>query len=244
MKNNKNKALIIFFCIGLLLTIVGLFGIKDLDSLYEIKEKTYIAKASISNIVIEHDLYDLKIVESDTDKIKITYSDSSKKTLEIDEFGDTLNIKERNKRRVISFINVDGVFLNPETIIEIPRNSKIRYSIQSDDSNIELRSIKSDSIEIESDNGDIILSRVEVSNANLISDNGDITFNDLNILKDLFIEIDNGDITGSLIGSANDYVFFIHEDNGSVNIPTFNGRGNKVIRIESDNGNIDIDTLN
>lgn len=94
-------------------------------------------------------------------------------------------------------------------------------------------------------NEDISLSALTViRDISLSSHGGNIVFDKLGVEKSIHLSAKNGDITGSIIGSYDDYAISCDSKKGESNLPSSKEGGAKTLTVFNNNGDIDIEFMN
>lgn len=97
-------------------------------------------------------------------------------------------------------------------------------------------------LELSTTNEDISLPALTVTDdLSLSSHGGDIIFDQLNVGNSIHINAKNGNISGTLIGSYDDYAISCDIKKGESNLPSSKDRGTKKLAVSNNNGNIDIE---
>ena len=90
-----------------------------------------------------------------------------------------------------------------------------------------------------SDVGDIAIENIAAKSINLNADVGDIGLSKLNGIENITINVNVGDITGSIVGTKSDFTIKSSAHVGDNNIGS-GGSGKKKLNIETNVGDIDI----
>ena len=92
---------------------------------------------------------------------------------------------------------------------------------------------------------DISLPTLTVTDQLALSTNGgNISFENISAAKSIALENKNGDITGTIIGSYDDYTIACTVKKGESNLPNAKSGGNKMLAAINNNGDIDIEFIN
>lgn len=96
-------------------------------------------------------------------------------------------------------------------------------------------------LKLSTTNEDISLHSLTVAGAlSLSSHGGNIVFDKLNVGNSIHIDSKNGDISGTIIGSYDDYAIFCNLKKGESNLPSSKENGAKTLTVSNNNGDIDI----
>lgn len=99
-------------------------------------------------------------------------------------------------------------------------------------------------LKLSTTNEDILLPALTIlEDVELTSTGGDIIFDKLNVGKTILINAKNGDISGSIIGSYDEYAVFCDIKKGESNLPTEKNDGDKTLSVSNNNGDIGIDFI-
>ena len=98
-----------------------------------------------------------------------------------------------------------------------------------------------DTLTLSTTNEDITLSALTVTGSITISSNGgNIAFGNLDIGSALTLNVKNGDISGAIVGSYDDFSIQSEIKKGKSNLPDNKDSGEKTLNVSSNNGNVDI----
>lgn len=94
-------------------------------------------------------------------------------------------------------------------------------------------------------NGDISLPELTVTdNLSLSSHGGNIVFDKLAVGNSIQLNAKNGDISGTIMGSYEDYAISCDIKKGESNLPSSKENGTKTLTVSNNNGNIGITFVN
>lgn len=96
------------------------------------------------------------------------------------------------------------------------------------------------SLSISTTNEDITLEPVNIGSVTLGANGGNISFEKLNIENSVTLNAKNGNISGTLIGSYDDYSVSCNIKKGESNLPAEKEGGTKKMIVSVNNGDIDI----
>ncbi len=97
-------------------------------------------------------------------------------------------------------------------------------------------------LKLSTTNEDILLPALTVSgNVELTSTGGNINFEKLNVGNSIIISAKNGDISGTVIGSYDEYTISCNVKKGESNLPTEKSGGEKMLNVSNNNGDIAIE---
>ena len=78
----------------------------------------------------------------------------------------------------------------------------------------------------------------------LSSNGGNITFESLEVGNALSLTVKNGDISGTVKGSYDDFAIQSEIKKGESNLPDNKDSGEKILNVSSNNGNVEIEFVN
>ena len=76
------------------------------------------------------------------------------------------------------------------------------------------------------------------------SNGGNITFENLDVGNDLHLTVKNGDISGTVIGSYDDFSIQSEIKKGESNLPDNKDSGQKKLNVSGNNGDVNIEFAN
>ncbi|MBC8611104.1 DUF4097 family beta strand repeat protein [Massilimaliae timonensis] len=98
------------------------------------------------------------------------------------------------------------------------------------------------SLMLSTTNEDLSLPSLNVLGSISVSiNNGDLSFERLAVEDSLQLDAKNGDITGTVVGSYDDYAMSSHAKKGENNLPELKEGGEKRLSVQTNNGDIQID---
>lgn len=209
--------------LAILLFVLTMVSIPIFAANETIAEKsiTYELK-DVNSISLEaHDRY-IVVKNSEDNLIHIEYFENNIEYLDIDSSTSDLQIKLSMDKKFKDYF----FYTSPSELkmieIRIPNNSISKLSIKNKSGNILISDIAiSDKLVLDINNGDIETIRIEAP----------------------FIEMKakNGNISGTIIGSWDDYSITSKIKKGNSNLPTEKRGGNKNLIIDCNNGDIDLE---
>ena len=217
---------IISLVLCLVLGSFALAGCSDSNDTFEQKE--YTADVSqIKEINIDVSDRQIEVSISEDDKIRITYSESSEETYEIAvSDGNVLTMKSLSNKEWTDYIGVKPSAENRKISLRIP-------------------DALLDNLTLSTTNEDISLSSLTVTGSiSLSSNGGNINFGDLNIGNALYLTVKNGDISGAVIGSYDDFAIQSDIKKGESNLPGNKDSGEKTLNVSGNNGDVNIEFVN
>ena len=102
-----------------------------------------------------------------------------------------------------------------------------------------------DTVILSTTNEDVFLPVLAVTGSIDVSTNGgNITFENLDVGNTLTLTVKNGDISGTVAGSYDDFAIQSEIKKGDSNLPNNKESGKKMLNVTSNNGDINIEFLN
>ncbi|WP_295218775.1 DUF4097 family beta strand repeat-containing protein [Ruminococcus sp.] len=94
-------------------------------------------------------------------------------------------------------------------------------------------------------NEDITLSALAVTGSiNISSNGGNIAFGNLEVGENLTLNVKNGDISGTVVGSYDDFSIQSEIKKGESNLPDNKDDGEKTLKVSGNNGDVNIEFVN
>lgn len=214
----KLMTLMFFF---LMVTSV-LTGCSGNDNSYE--KKTYLSKdVQISQIYIDVRDRQVEVIPSSDEQIRIDYYENSKEYYNI-------SVSEENalvmtpvyKKDWTDFIGGKASADVRKIIIQVPKTLL-------------------DVLSISTTNEDISIVPLTIQKAMLKTNGGNIFFEQLNVGNEMILDIKNGNISGILSGSFDDYAISCTIKKGKTNLPSDKDNGSKKLSVTANNGDVMID---
>ena len=102
-----------------------------------------------------------------------------------------------------------------------------------------------DSLTLSTTNEDISVPALAVTGSiNISSNGGNITFESLDVGNAIYLTVKNGDISGTVIGSYDDFAIQSEIKKGESNLPDNKDSGEKTLNVSSNNGDVNIEFIN
>ncbi len=279
-----NKTTKLMLCIAALLVVGGLVMFTvlmssnnfDFGSLSTVKFET--------NTININDDFDKILIRDNWARVQFKQSDTSKCKIECDELekvkhivtvnNGTLEIKTQDTRKWFDYIGIFTVN-QPELTVYLPEKEYAslmintntgdislpggftfeNVKIDSDTSDVDIKSKVTGTLEIELSTGDINIKNTQIGNLKtevstgdirletvkvlktieIETDTGDVTFKDSDA-SEIYVETDTGDVRGTLL---TDKIFITETDTGSIRVPKSTTGGK--CEIKTDTGNIKIE---
>lgn len=98
-----------------------------------------------------------------------------------------------------------------------------------------------DTLTLSTTNEDISLPALAITKSiNISSNGGNITFGNLEVGSAIYLTVKNGDISGAVVGSYDDFAIQTEIKKGESNLPDNKDGGEKTLNVSSNNGDVNI----
>lgn len=187
-------------------------------------EKSYTAESEeITEICIDVRNRQIEVMLSPDNQVHIDYFESSKEYYDISVSDNhTLTMTAVSNKEWKDYIGGKSAAGFRKILLQVPDTL--------------LTSLK-----LSTTNEDISLPALTVSgDISLSSGGGNIVFDKLGVGKSINLSAKNGDITGTIIGSYDDYAISCDSKKGESNLPSSKEGGAKTLTVSNNNGDIDI----
>lgn len=180
----------------------------------------------IEKITIDVTNRELEIVASEDNQIYIDYFDGEKEYLDISiSENKELTIKLGTNKKWTDYIGKKPSKEYRKIKIRIPDSLLTTISASTTNENIKIASLSfSEQIDLDNNGGNILCERISVGKA-------------------INLTAKNGNITGSIIGSWDDFSMSCTIKSGDCNLPLLKESGEKSFSANCNNGNINIDFI-
>ncbi|MEK5483214.1 DUF4097 family beta strand repeat-containing protein [Viridibacillus sp. FSL R5-0888] len=189
------------------------------------EEKSYVTSAAeVDTITIDVKDRKIEIFQSEDEKIHISYNESEKEFYKIDlSDGKELSMVYASHKDWDDYIGGKSAQENRNIQVWIPDASIENLILKTSNEEIELPPL--------SFAGDV----------NIKINNGNIQLDKLNAGTTVTLETKNGDISGSIVGSYEDFAILSEAKKGESNLPANKSRGDKTLNVSTNNGNINLE---
>ena len=178
----------------------------------------------IQKINIEARDRQIEILSSNDDLVHIEYFENEQEqySILIDE-NKTLDVKLENNKSWLDYFGQKASMDNRKIILSIPNHLLIDLVIETTNENVS------------------IAKEVSIDNLSVSVNGGNIIFDKLNACSDIVLNVKNGDITGSILGSYDDYSINCQIKKGETNLPSKKDGGYKQLDVIVNNGDAKIE---
>ncbi|WP_373264085.1 DUF4097 family beta strand repeat-containing protein [Hungatella hathewayi] len=213
---------IISFALCLVMTSFLLAGCADNSESF--KGKNYTPDIQVNGIQIDVRDREIEVSLSEDEQIHIQYSENSKDYYDIyvsDE--NILTMVNASNKEWTDYIGGKPSAAERKILLQIPNGLL-------------------ETIALSTTNENIVLPALTVTgNIGISSNGGNITFGNLDVGNSLTLTVKNGDISGTIVGSYDDFAIQSEIKKGESNLPNNKDGGAKNLNVSSNNGNINIE---
>ncbi len=188
-------------------------------------EKSYASVGKeITEIRIDVRDRQIEVMLSPDNQIHIDYFESSKEYYDISVSDDhTLTMTAASNKKWTDYIGGKSAAVFRKISLQVPDAFLTTLKISTTNENISLPAL------------------TVMDDLSLSSHGGDIVFDQLNVGKSIYLDAKNGDISGTIIGSYDDYAISCNIKKGESNLPSSKESGTKTLTISNNNGDIHIE---
>ena len=191
------------------------------------EEKSYTSDTQIHEINLDVQDREIEVSLSEDEQVHIQYSENSKEYYDISVSDDNvLTMTSASDKQWTDYIGVK------------PAAEDRKISLQVPDALLE-------NLTLSTTNEDITLSALAViGSINISSNGGNIAFGNLDVGSALTLNVKDGDISGAIVGSYDDFSIQSEIKKGESNLPDHKDSGEKTLNVSSNNGNVNIEFVN
>lgn len=189
------------------------------------EEKSYVTPAAeVDTITIDVRDRKVEVFQSEDEKIHITYHESEKEFYEMDLSDEKeLSMVSANQKEWSDYIGRKAAQENRTVQVWIPDASIENLTLKTSNEAIELPPLSlAGAVNIEINNGNLHLDK-------------------LNAGATITLETKNGDISGSIVGSYEDFAIVSKVKKGESNLPENKSKGNQTLNVSANNGDINLE---
>lgn len=179
---------------------------------------------SSGDVVLSNGNYTWLLAVSDDEQVHIQYSENSKEYYEISvSDGNVLTMVNASNKEWTDYIGGKPSAEDRKIVLQVP-------------------TALLDTVTLSTTNEDVSLPVLAVTGSIDISTNGgNITFESLDVGNTLTLTAKNGDISGTVIGSYDDFAIQSEIKKGDSNLPDNKDSGDKTLKVSSNNGDVNIE---
>lgn len=203
-----------------------------------LKTKTYPC-AEIEKLDVNCTLYKIRVVESSSDMIEISWHDTAKRNLELKLENRTLKILDHAAIGIYNTLALIDLKKDAQLLIKLPKSYTGKAIFQSKEEPVHLSSLTSEAtIGVASSTGEILLENVCCSQLDIRGHQGKINCYSLDTTGSINISSKNGAINCNLLGSESDYTVSCNTSNRRCTVNGVTGQGDKKVQLNSEHGEI------
>ena len=216
---------IMTFALCLIFGILPLAGCSDSSEPFE--ENIYTPEGQIREVNIDVRDREIKVSLSEDEQVHIQYYENSKEYYNISvSDGNVLTMVSASSKAWTDYIGGKSSAGDRKISLQIP-NALL------------------ENLTLSTTNEDIILSSLSVTgNIRITANGGAIVFEPLDTGRSLSLSVKNGDISGAVTGSYDDFSIHSEIKKGESNLPASKTGGEKTLDAFANNGNISIEFVN
>ena len=191
------------------------------------KKKNFTPDTQVNGINLDVRDREIEVVLSKDEQVHIQYSENSKEYYDISvSDGNVLTMVNANNKEWTDYIGGKPSAEDRKIVLQVP-------------------TALLDTVILSTTNEDVFLPVLAVTGSIDVSTNGgNITFENLDVGNTLTLTVKNGDISGTVAGSYDDFAIQSEIKKGDSNLPNNKESGKKMLNVTSNNGDINIEFLN
>lgn len=191
------------------------------------KKKNFTPDTQVNGINLDVRDREIEVVLSKDEQVHIQYSENSKEYYEISvSDGNLLTMVNASNTEWTDYIGGKPSAEDRKIVLQVP-------------------TALLDTVILSTTNEDVFLPVLAVTGSIDVSTNGgNITFENLDVGNTLTLTVKNGDISGTVAGSYDDFAIQSEIKKGDSNLPNNKESGKKMLNVTSNNGDINIEFLN
>lgn len=187
------------------------------------EEKSYTSETQISEINIDVQDREIEVSPSEDGQVHIRYYESSKEFYDVSVSGSTLTMTSESNKEWTDYIGGKPSAENRKISLQIPVSLLANLSLSTT-------------------NEDITLPALTVTGSiSLSSNGGNINFGDLDVGNALTLDVKNGDVTGTVVGSYDGFSIRCEIKKGDSTLPDSKAGGDKTLDVTCNNGDVNIE---
>ena len=191
------------------------------------KKKNFTPDTQVNGINLDVRDREIEVVLSKDEQVHIQYSENSKEYYEISvSDGNLLTMVNASNKEWTDYIGGKPSAEDRKIVLQVP-------------------TALLDTVILSTTNEDVFLPVLAVTGSIDVSTNGgNITFENLDVGNTLTLTVKNGDISGTVAGSYDDFAIQSEIKKGDSNLPNNKESGKKMLNVTTNNGDINIEFLN
>ena len=216
------KIILIALCV-----LLGCFALAGCSESEPFEEKNYTPNEQINEINLDVKDRIVEVSLSEDEQVHIQYYENSKEYYDISvSDGNVLTVTSASNKNWSDYIGSKPSEENRKILLQIP-------------------DALLDASTISTTNEDISIPAVSVlKSISLSSNGGNIVFENLDAGNSLTLNVKNGDISGTIRGSYDDFAIQTEIKKGDSNLPDSKDGGEKELNVFANNGDINVEFVN
>nr|WP_320025284.1 DUF4097 family beta strand repeat-containing protein [uncultured Acetobacterium sp.] len=197
--------------------------------------------SEVDKLEINCHIFNICVLNSLSDKIEITWSNTIMRTLDIKQEGNQLNIADHAAIGIYGTLALIDLKKDSQLLIKVPSDYNGKLILQTKEDKIHLTDVSTlGNIGISSNSGEILLENVNANLIDIRGNHGNINCYAVNVFDLLDISSENGKIDCFINSSEENYTVFCKTKNRRCNYPETSGIGERKLRIISKMSTINI----
>ena len=191
------------------------------------EEKNYTSDTQINEINLDVRDREIEVSASEDEQIHIQYFENNKEYYDISVSDENvLTMTSASDKEWTDYIGVKTSAEDRKISLQIP-------------------DVLLNNLTLSTTNEDITFSALAIGgSANISSNGGNIVFENLDVGNNLTLNVKNGDISGTVVGSYDDFSIQSEMKKGESNLPDNKDGGEKALNVSANNGDVNIEFLN
>ena len=217
------KKIALALCLGLgCLTLAGCSGSSE-----PFEAKTYTPEGQVQGVRLDVKDREVEVALSPDGQVHIQYRENSKEFYEIAlTDGNVLTMTSATNKEWTDYIGVSASSEDRKITVQVPDGLL-------------------DSLEISTTNEDITLPSLSVTGSvSLDCNGGDISFDSLDVGTALTLNVKNGAVSGTVLGSYDDFAIRAEVKSGDSSLPESKDGGVKTLNVTANNGDVNVEISN
>ena len=191
------------------------------------EEKSYTSDTQINEINLDVRDREIEVSLSEDEQVHIQYSENSKEYYDISVSDENvLTMVGASDKEWTDYIGVKPSAANRKISLQIPDKFLENLTLSTTNEDITLSSLA-------------VTGRIHIS-----SNGGNIAFGKLDVGENLTLNVKNGDISGVIAGSYDDFAIQSEIKKGESDLPDNKDSGEKTLSVSGNNGNVNIEFVN
>ena len=192
----------------------------------QFEEKSYTPDAQVSAVTIDVQDRDVTVELSADGQVHIQYFESSKEFYDISVSGGVLTMTGATDKSWIDYIGLAPSAEYRKIVLQVPDAMLENLTITTAYEDITLPS------------------RSVTGSVSLDCNGGDISFDSLDVGMALTLNVKNGDVSGTVLGSYDDFAIRAEVKSGDSSLPESKDGGVKTLNVTANNGDVNVEISN